>query len=225
MMILAAAVAAAILGALGPVALSRLPEPVEPDEHKRTYDDLASTPGLSLWLGLTAAVLAGLVASRIEPVSLIPVWVVICGFGVLLAFIDWHTKLLPFLLVIPLNALVLLLVMLAALIERDWSILTGALLAAVVVYAFFWLCNFLIPAAIGFGDVRLSFGLALALGTISAGAVVFGLWVGFALGVICGVVLRLLRVLHGNEIAFGPYLIAGALVGAACGTSVLNTIY
>lgn len=225
LVIIAAAVAAGILGAVGPKILAPLPEPENPDHGKKLYQDLAATRHLSPWLGASAAILAGGVASQIEPDALIPVWVVVCGLGVLLAFIDWHTKLLPFLIVVPFNALVLLLVGLAAAVERDWSILIHGLFAAAVVYAIMWITNFAIPAAIGFGDVRLSFGLALALGAISTGAVVFGLWIGFLIGAIGAVVLKRAKIIDGREFAFGPYLILGALIGAACGSTLFNTVY
>lgn len=222
--IVAAAVAAGILGALGPLILRRLPEPAEPDEDKRPYAELARVPGLGLWLGLLAAVLAGLLATRIEPDALIPVWVVMCGVGVLLAFIDWHTRLLPFLIVLPFNAVILVLVAVAAAVESDWSILTRAVISGVVVFVIFFLANAFTPSGLGYGDVRLSFGLAVALGAIGGSEVIVGLWLGFALGAICTLVLGRLKIVDTKGFAFGPYLILGTLIGAAFGAGIFSTV-
>lgn len=224
LIILGAAVAAGMIGALGPIVLARIPEPAEPAEGKRPYAELASTRGLSIGLGLVAALAAGVAATLVEPRVLIPVWVAISGVGVLLAFVDWHTKLLPYLLVLPLNAVVLVLVVVAAALEGDWSILNRSLIAAVIVFALFWLSNRFYPRGLGYGDVRLSFGLALALGAIGSGAVVFGIWVGFALGAVCSILLARLKVIDARDFAFGPYLILGALLGACWGTSVLGSL-
>lgn len=222
--ILGAAVVAGILGALGPFVLARIPEPAEPAEDKRPYAELATTRGLSIVLGLVAAIAAGVLAARIETPALIPVWVVISGVGVLLAFVDWHTKLLPYVLVLPLNAVVLALVVAAAVVEGDWSILTDGLISAAIVFGLFWLSNLFYSQGLGYGDVRLSFGLALALGTISSGAVVFGIWVGFALGAVCSILLARLKLIDVKNFAFGPYLILGALLGAGWGTTILGSL-
>ncbi|MDQ3157649.1 MAG: prepilin peptidase [Actinomycetota bacterium] len=212
--IIGAALAAGIIGAFGPFVLARLPEPAEPAADKKLYSDLAKTPRLSLWLGLAAAIAAGVVASRIEPRALIPVWVVMAGVGAWLAFIDWHTRLLPWFIVAPFNVVLLLLVVLGAAIEGDWSILTRGLIAAAAVYALFRLSYHLIARSVGYGDVTISGGLGLALGTIGGMETVWGLWLGFALGAICSMVLALLKVVDAKAFAFGPYLILGTLLGA-----------
>lgn len=213
--IVVAAVAAGIIGAFGPVVLARLPEPAEPADDKALYAELGATPRLGLWLGVTAALAAVVLAARVEPDGLIPVWVLLSGVGAWLAFVDWHTKLLPRLIVNPLNALILGLVAIAAAVEGDWSILVRGLIAAVVVFAFFYLSNFFYREGLGFGDVRLSFGLALALGAVGGAEAFFGIWLGFALGAVFAIVLSRLKIVDVKQFAFGPYLILGAVI-AAC---------
>jgi len=212
--IIVAAFVAGVIGAFGPFVLARLPEPAEPADDKKPYAELAATPRLSLWLGLAAAIAAGLVASRVEPDALIPVWVVVSGVGAWLAFIDWHTRLLPWLIVAPLNAVLLLLVVLASAVEGDWSILKRALIAAAVVYVLFRLSYHLSARSIGYGDVTISGGLGLALGSLGGAEAVWGLWLGFAIGAICSLVLARLRIVDATAFAFGPYLILGTLLGA-----------
>ena len=211
---LGAAVAAGFLGACGPSVLARLPEPEEPADGKLRYVDLAATPRLSLWLGLVAAIAAGLVAARIDSAWLVPVWVVVAGVGSWLAFIDWHTRLLPFVIVYPFNLVVFVLLILASVAESDWSILQRGLVAGIVVYLIFRLMYRLYQKGIGYGDVRLSLGLGLALGALGGSSVFWGLWLGFALGAVCSIILSLFKLVDRKGFAFGPYLILGTLVGA-----------
>lgn len=211
---LGAAVAAGFIGACGPSVLARIPEPAEPADGKKLYADLATTPRLSLWLSLGAAIAAGLVASRIDIAWLVPVWVVVAGVGTWLAFIDWHTRLLPFVIVYPFNVVVFVLLIPAAMAEGDWSILQRGLIAGIVVYLIFRLMYRLSSNGVGYGDVRLSFGLGLALGALGAAEVFWGLWIGFALGAVCSIVLSLFKLVDRKGFAFGPYLILGAIVGA-----------
>lgn len=214
-MTLGAALAAGILGAGGPFVLARLPEPAEPADDKVRYKDLAATPFLGVWLGLAAAIAAAVLATFVEPDALLPAWVVLSGVGVWLAFIDWRTKLLPKLIVNPLNALLLALVVVAAAVEGDRSILVRALIAAVAVFAVFFLSNLFYARGLGYGDVRLSFGLGLALGALGGAEAAFGIWFGFVLGAFGAVILARLRIVDARDFAFGPYLILGAVV-AAC---------
>lgn len=212
--IIGAAVAAGIIGVCGPYVLAHIPEPEDPADDKVLYADLAATPRLSLWLGLAAALAAGLVAFRIDLVWLVPVWVVMAGVGSWLAFIDWHTRLLPFVIVYPFNLIVFLLVLLAAMAEGDWSILKRGLIAGVVVYLVFRLMHRISRNGLGYGDVRLSFGLGVALGAIGAMEVFWGLWIGFALGAVFSIILSLFKLVDRKGFAFGPYLILGTLIGA-----------
>ncbi|MGZ5366537.1 hypothetical protein [Aeromicrobium sp.] len=214
-MIIGAALAAGLIGAFGPFVLARLPEPAEPAADKKLYAELARMPRLSLWLGLAAAIAAGIVASRVETPALIPVWVVMAGAGAWLAFIDWHTRLLPWFIVAPFNGVLLLLVVLGSAIEGDWSILKRGLIAAAVFYMLFRLSYHLVARSVGYGDVTISGGLGLALGTIGGLEAAWGLWLGFALGAICSIALARLRVVDAKAFAFGPYLILGTLLGAA----------
>jgi len=220
--IIGAAIAAGSIGACGPFVLARLREPAEPADDKKKYVDLAATPLLSLWLGLAAAMAAAIVAPRIEAAALIPVWVVLTGVGALLSFIDWHTRLLPWFIVAPFNVVLLLLVVLGAAVEGDWSILKRGLIAAVVVYALFRLSYHLMKKAIGYGDVTISGGLGLALGTIGGSEVFWGLWLGFALGSIGSIILWRLRLVDPQAFAFGPYLILGTVLGAAWSPTIFQ---
>ncbi|MEO6471829.1 MAG: A24 family peptidase [Aeromicrobium sp.] len=221
---LSAAFVAGVLASFGPRVLARLPEPEEPDADKIPYVALAGKSHLGLWLGLGAAIAAGVVAALIDISELVPVWVALSAVGVLLAYVDWHTKLLPRLIVLPLNATVFLLVVFAAAIAGDWTILSRGLVYAAIIFGLFWLSNLLYSRGLGYGDVRMSFGLALALGSLGGSEVFVGIYAGFVLGVIGSLALTRLKIEKAREFAFGPYLLLGGVVGAAWGPAITGLL-
>ena len=221
LVIVLAAVGAAVLGAAGPDVLRRIPEPPVPDDDKLPYAVLAELRHARPGLALAAAAMAALVAWRIDTPELVPVWVVLAGVGAWLAFVDWHTRLLPYAIVAPLYLVTLALVALGALLLRDADVLKHAVIANVVVYVVFrvfhWFGHRFFGGAFGYGDVRLSGVLGLALGALGASEVFVGLYGGFVLGAVFGVVLSRLRIVGAKGFAFGPYMVVGAAIGAAFG--------
>ena len=101
---------------------------------------------------------------------------------------------------------------------------TRALVANIVVYVIFrvlyWIGGRFFGGAFGYGDVRLSGVLALALGALGGSAVFVGMYAGFILGAVFGVLLSRLKIVDSKGYAFGPYMVAGAVIGAACSTSI-----
>ncbi len=221
-----AVVTAALLGAAGPFVISRLPEPPDPDDDKTAYAELASARHLSLWFAGSAAVMAGLAAWRVPP-ELIPVWVLFAGVGTWLAYVDWRTRLLPFLFVAPMYVATLALVALGALLLDDWGVLVTALIGNLGVFAVFWLAymvgRLFRGGAFGYGDVRLSGVVGLALGALGAAETLIGTYGGFVLGAVGGLVFSRLGLVDRKGFAFGPYMVVGAIVGAAWGPSIWPT--
>jgi leader peptidase (prepilin peptidase)/N-methyltransferase len=215
-----------VLGAVGPWVLRRIPEPEDPADDKIPYAQLAEARGLSVGLALAAALMAGLVAWRVDIPELMPVWVLVAGVGSWLGYIDWHTRLLPVVVVAPTYLASLLLVGLSALLLKDAEVFTRALIANIVVYLIFrflyWIGGRFFGGAFGYGDVRLSGVLALALGAIGGSAVLVGMYAGFILGAVFGVILSWLKIVDAKGYAFGPYMVAGAVFGAAWSSSIYS---
>lgn len=226
MTVVLAALAAALLGAAGPYVMRRMPEPDEPADDKILYAKLADAPLLAPALAIAAAVMAGLVAWRIDVPELVPVWVLVAGVGSWLTYIDWRTKLLPFVIVAPTYLATLLLVGLGAVLLKESEVFTRALVANIVVYVIFrvlyWLGGRFFGGAFGYGDVRLSGVLALALGSLGGSAVFVGMYAGFILGAVLGILLSLLKVIDSKAYAFGPYMVVGAVIGAAWGSAIYS---
>ncbi|GAA3531770.1 hypothetical protein GCM10022234_31090 [Aeromicrobium panaciterrae] len=226
MTVVLAALAAAVLGGLGPWVMRRMPEPDEPADDKIAYADLADAPGLAAALGVAAALMAALVAWRIDTPELVPVWVLVAGVGAWLTYIDWRTRLLPLVIVAPAYLATFLLVGLGALLLQDSTVFTRAVVANIVVYVifrvFYWIGGRFFGGAFGYGDVRLSGVLALALGALGGSAVFVGMYAGFILGAVLGVLLSALKVIDSKSYAFGPYMVAGAVIGAAWGSAIYS---
>jgi len=221
-----AAVTAALLGAAGPFVIARLPEPPDPDDDKVAYAELARARHLSWWCAGSAAVMAGVAAWRVPP-ELVPVWVLFAGVGTWLAYVDWRTRLLPFLFVAPTYLATLALVVLGALLLDDRGVLVAALIGNVVVFVVFWIV-YLIGrmfggGAFGYGDVRLSGVVGLALGALGSAETLTGTYGGFVLGAVGGLVFSRLGWVDRKGFAFGPYMVVGAVVGAAWGPSIWPT--
>lgn len=226
MEILLSAVAAGVIGALGPWAIARVPEPDEPDEGKRTYAGIARPRWLSPVLAVVAALFAGAVAWGADAPALMPAWVLVSGVGAWLSYVDIRTRLLPYAIVAPLYLATWLLVGLAALLEQDVQIAVRALVANIVVYVVFrvlYEIGRFFGGALGYGDVRLAAVLALVLGPLGPQVTLVGMYAGFLVGAVAGVVLSLARLIDRTSFAFGQYLVLGAVVGAAWGPALYGS--
>ncbi len=223
MVVAIAALAAAVIGATGPFVIARLPEPPDADDDKIAYAGLARARFLTWCLAAGAATMAGLAAWKV-PHELVPVWVVFAGVGSWLAYVDWRTRLLPFLVVAPMYVATLALVVLGAFLLDDWSVLVTAVIGNVAVFAAFWLVyqvgRLFGGGAFGYGDVRLSGVVGLALGALGAAETLTGAYGGFVLGAVGGFVFSRLGWVDRKGFAFGPYMVVGAIVGAAWGPSI-----
>ncbi|HET7326918.1 MAG TPA: A24 family peptidase [Nocardioidaceae bacterium] len=221
---LAVVVAAAVVGALGgllvPRLVAALPEPARDSadgDGKTTYVDLAARPGLSLASAGAAALACGLAAVAVGWSPALPMWVYLGVVGVALGYVDWCTRLLPTRLIAPSYAVVGVCAVLASALTGDWSALLGALFGWVLAGGLYFLLWFVYPRGMGYGDVRLSGVLGIALGWLGMAELVLGIYAGFLLGAVVGGGLALAKVVDRRRYAFGPFMLAGALVGALWG--------
>jgi leader peptidase (prepilin peptidase) / N-methyltransferase len=199
-------------------------EPV-PEPPKEAYATLGSRPGLGATLAALAAASGVAVGLSLGWDWALLVWVPLLPLAAALAYVDWHTRLLPVHLVYPAYAVAALTAVIAALAGGDLPALERAALGWVVgglVYGVLW---FVYPAGLGYGDVRLSGVLGIALGFLGWGQLVVGLYAGFLLGGVVGLVLRVTGLVPQRHIPFGPFMLLGALVGAAWGQQLGSAFY
>lgn len=222
-MVVLALVGAGLVGACGPVAVRQLPEPVPQDDSgvdepaKPLYVDLAQRRHLGPVLALSAVLLLAVALPGLDEPALLPAWAVFAGVGSWLAYVDLRTRLLPYLLTVPLHGVCLALVALGAGVADDGALLLHGVVGNVVLYAVFRAVYGLgrwVRQPFGFGDVRLAAIVGLLLGTVGPAATFTGTYASFVIGAMAGVVLlRSGRIGRRDPFAFGPYLLGGAFLG------------
>jgi leader peptidase (prepilin peptidase)/N-methyltransferase len=131
--------------------------------------------------------------------------------GLRLLLIDIDTHLLPRGIVFRATAIALPMLFIAALFDSVGSI-AGMLLGALIMWSLMKVLEVLSRGDLGGGDVNVSLLLGLYLGWLSLGRIVTALVIAFAAaGLFAIVLLALRRGGRRTHIAFGPFLIAGAL--------------
>jgi leader peptidase (prepilin peptidase) / N-methyltransferase len=153
----------------------------------------------------------------------LPAYLVLVSALLALSMIDLDTFLLPNKIVYPLAVALVVLFGAAALLENAGGDYLRALLGGLAAFAFFLTIHLLVPRGMGFGDVKLSFCLGIALGWLSWGSVFLGLFLGFLLGAVIGVILIAtgLRTRR-DHVPFGPFLAAGTVLAILVGQPLLD---
>jgi leader peptidase (prepilin peptidase) / N-methyltransferase len=205
-----------------PALLERLPEPKEPADDKPLYSDLSRTPRLGLWCAIVAGVAAAAIGAVLGIDAGLPAWVYLCVVGVALSFIDWRTKLLPFWIVAPSYAVVATSLIIAALATTDWESLTRAAIGLAATFGIFLLMWLVYPKGLGYGDVRLSGVLGMALAWEGWTQLVFGLYAAFLLGGVVGGILSAFKVVDRKGYPFGPFLLFGAWLAMMTGPAITD---
>ena len=224
---------AGLAGLLVPWLVGRLPEPerdesAEGEPTKPLYADLAARPGLAWKSALASAAAAALVVASVGSDWWLAVLVPLVPVCVALAFIDWHTRLLPAVVVLPATAYVVLAGLAGWPLTGDPNDLIRAAIGLAVARSVYWLLWFIHSAGMGFGDVRLAAPVGLVLGWTGWGALAIGLWASFMLFVVPALVVLLARrdrSLLKKSFPFGPFMVGGALVGLVWGTALAGRIW
>ncbi|MGQ0623681.1 MAG: prepilin peptidase [Sporichthyaceae bacterium] len=145
----------------------------------------------------------------------------LAALGIALALIDLEHQRLPFLLTVPALGVTATLLAIAGSID-GWGPAPVAATSAALWFSLFgglWFCTG--GRGMGFGDVVLAPTLGLALGWLGWGPSLVGLLAAFACGSLVGVALVATQhTARRTAIPFGPFMIAGAAIGAFAGAEV-----
>jgi leader peptidase (prepilin peptidase)/N-methyltransferase len=215
-----------------PTLIARIPEPVAPPEdetgasaaraeEKEPYAAIAALPGLAWRSALVAGAAGALVGAELGWAWPLVYLVPLVPIGVALAVVDWRTRLLPTKVIAPSYALVAVGVLVCWLATRDTDDLVRAGLGWLVAGGLFWLMWRIYPRGMGYGDVRLSGVLGIAMGQLGWSPLLVGVYSGFLIGGLVGGLLSLLRVVDRKGYPFGPFMLLGALVGILWGEPLL----
>lgn len=171
-------------------------------------------PAAALPEVLTGAAFAALAATGASGwIGAAQYWLVACGAA--LTIIDLKVHRLPDVLTLPASLGTLLLLAGAALAGEPGNFWRGLTAAAMVTGAYLAL----VLTGMGMGDVKLAPAVGALLGWSSWTAAVQGVLVGFFLAAAVGFTLILTRQASArSRLAFGPYMIIGALAVSAVST-------
>jgi leader peptidase (prepilin peptidase)/N-methyltransferase len=165
---------------------------------------------------VVAAILGSCAGYAVGWSAALPAFAVFAVLATPLLLIDAELRRLPDRLVLPAAGCGLVLLAVAAAIRGDWAALARAAAAGGIVFAVFCSVALASPRSMGFGDVKLAGVLAVYLGWLGWGHVLYGIFAGFVLGAVVAVgLLAGRRASLKTDIALGPALIVGALLVAA----------
>ncbi|MEU5658092.1 A24 family peptidase [Streptomyces sp. NPDC047737] len=182
-----------------------------PPARRRGYAPGILVPVVTV---LACAALAAATGSRPEVV----VWLLLAPVAVLLAVVDRRVHRLPDPLTLPLAGAATVLLGCAALLPEHGGSWSSAVLGGAALGGFYFLLFLINPTGMGFGDVKLALALGVALGWYGWAVLCAGGFAGFLFGALYGAGLMLLRRAgRKTGIPFGPFMIAGALVGLLFG--------
>jgi leader peptidase (prepilin peptidase) / N-methyltransferase len=159
-----------------------------------------------------------------DSLGLLPWLLVLSSASVALTLIDLEHFRLPNSIVYPLYPVLLVGLVVSAFVDGEvpW---TSALIGAGAWFAVIggiWLVTR--GRGMGLGDVKLAPVLGATLGWVSVGSALVGLFAAFAVGALVGVALILGgRAGRKTAVPFGPFLIAGALLGLIVGNVIVDS--
>ncbi|MEV7087332.1 prepilin peptidase [Streptomyces sp. NPDC093085] len=163
---------------------------------------------------LGCAALAAATGARPE----LAVWLLLAPVALLLSLVDRNVHRLPDHLTLPLALAAAVLLGVAALVPGAGGSWTGALLGGLVLGGCYFVLFLINPRGMGFGDVKLALSLGVLLGWYGWAVLFLGAFAGLALGGLYGLGLVILRRAGRKSVMpFGPFMIAGALLGLLLG--------
>lgn len=169
-------------------------------------------------------VLFVVLAMAVGPTWALPAVLYLGAIGVALTLIDLDHHRLPNSIVLPSYVVGAVLLTLASWNpggESDWGALLRAAIGCVGLYVFYFGAAIAYPAGMGFGDVKLAGVLGMYLAWFGWGAFAVGAFGAFLLGGVFSVGLLLARRAgRKSGIPFGPWMLAGALLGLLVGETL-----
>jgi leader peptidase (prepilin peptidase)/N-methyltransferase len=165
---------------------------------------------------LGAGVAFALVTWRLHSLDMLPglpAWLYFTSIAIALAAIDLDCHRLPNAIVLPSYPVLALLLVGAALWQRDYAALLRAVIGSAALFAGYFALALAYPKGMGFGDVKLAGLIGGMLGWVSYSALLVGAFTAFILGGVAGIaVIASRRGTGKTPLPFGPFMLTAAAV-------------
>lgn len=156
----------------------------------------------------------GTLGLRVGADAVLPAFLAVMAAGTAIAIVDLREKRIPNRMLLVAAPIVAVLLAAGLLLRGEPERLLGVLAGAAAMFALYFLIALIVPAAMGMGDVKLAALLGGALGAVGLTGWLVGLLAAFFIGGIVAVVALVAgRVGWRGSIPFGPWMVAGTLVG------------
>jgi leader peptidase (prepilin peptidase)/N-methyltransferase len=166
---------------------------------------------------------AATVSAAIAASLVLVAFLYLAAVSVALALIDIDVRRLPNAIVLPSYVVALALFTSASVLTGDYSGLIRAAIAMAALALAYFLMAIIRPGGMGLGDVKLAGVIGIYLGWIGWGPLAVGAFGAFILGGVYALVLILSRrATRKSGVPFGPWMLAGAWLGIAAGTSIFT---
>jgi leader peptidase (prepilin peptidase) / N-methyltransferase len=153
----------------------------------------------------------------------LPAFLVLFAGLLALSCIDVEQMILPKKIVYPLTVAVAALLLLPAAVTDNWHAYVVGVLCAAGWFVVFFALNLASPKFLGFGDVRLSLVLGLALGWLGIGYVFLGFFAANLIGAVVGIwLIATKRLERQSRVPYGIFLALGCAVAVFVGPELLR---
>lgn len=156
----------------------------------------------------------GALVLRVGADAVLPAFLAVTAVGTAVAIVDLREKRIPNRMLLVAAPVLAALLVAGALLRGEPERLVGVLAGAAAMFVLYFVIALVAPAAMGMGDVKLAALLGAALGAMGLTGWLVGLLAAFLIGGVVAVVALVAgRVGWRGSIPFGPWMVAGTLVG------------
>jgi leader peptidase (prepilin peptidase)/N-methyltransferase len=172
-------------------------------------------------LGTAALFVAA--AVRLGATWQLPAFCVFFASLLAISVIDLDHFIIPNHVIYPTLAVTAPLLVLAAAAGGTWGDLRNAAIGGVAGFGALFVIHVISPRGMGFGDVRLAGVIGMMLGWLGLRYIVLGLFLGFLLAAVIGIVLIAARLkTRKDAVPFGPFMAMGAVLAVLWGHPILQ---